>query len=42
MSRNTFRRGVLLAITTPFDADGDIDHRSLWQRSRERVAGACA
>jgi 1-pyrroline-4-hydroxy-2-carboxylate deaminase len=41
MSKQTFWRGVLPAITTPFDAEGGIDHAFLAEHARKMVAAGC-
>ncbi|HET9106162.1 MAG TPA: dihydrodipicolinate synthase family protein [Steroidobacteraceae bacterium] len=42
MSRQTFWRGVLPALTTPFDADGGVDHGFLAEHAKTMIAAGCA
>ncbi|HLI18546.1 MAG TPA: dihydrodipicolinate synthase family protein [Rhodanobacteraceae bacterium] len=42
MSRQAFWRGVLPAITTPFAADGTIDHAFLAEHAKQMIAAGCA
>lgn len=41
MTRQTFWRGVLPAITTPFDAGGNIDHAFLAEHAKQLIAAGC-
>ncbi|HEX7341984.1 MAG TPA: dihydrodipicolinate synthase family protein [Rhodanobacteraceae bacterium] len=41
MTLSSFWRGVLPAITTPFNADGSVDHAFLAEHARQLVAAGC-
>lgn len=42
MNRQTFWRGVIPAITTPFNADGSVDHAFLAEHARTLMAAGCS